>query len=249
MSILDQITSTRKVRPRRVCLYGVHGIGKSTWASKWPKPLFLNLEDGLSDLDVPALPRPVDWDSFASQVNLLASEQELPFKTLVIDSIDWAESLAHKKIGQKALEDYGKGYKTAARMFRDLFAALNTLRDRANILLIAHAGVEKIEEPGQPQYTKYSPKLNKATNEVLMEWCDELLFCNYETVVSESKDRAQATRTERRWIYTHDVAEHRAKSRLPLPDRIPFDTEFTYGEIMRQLLTPKKEEVKDNGTV
>ena len=32
-------------------LYGTHGIGKSSWAAQAPGVLFLNVEDGLNDID------------------------------------------------------------------------------------------------------------------------------------------------------------------------------------------------------
>ncbi|MFN9292481.1 MAG: AAA family ATPase, partial [Planctomyces sp.] len=46
-----KITTGKKAVPRRVMLYGTHGIGKSSWAAQAPGVLFLNVEDGLNDID------------------------------------------------------------------------------------------------------------------------------------------------------------------------------------------------------
>ena len=52
MSILNNVTSGRVRKPRRIVLYGVHGIGKSTAASKFRDPFFFDFE-GAVDLPIP----------------------------------------------------------------------------------------------------------------------------------------------------------------------------------------------------
>ena len=55
-------------RPVRVILYGADGVGKSTFASQAPNPVFLCAEDGTAQLDVARLPEPGAWsDVFALQ--------------------------------------------------------------------------------------------------------------------------------------------------------------------------------------
>ncbi len=46
------INKGKRDRARRVLIYGENGVGKSTLASCFPNPLFLNIEDGVGDLDV-----------------------------------------------------------------------------------------------------------------------------------------------------------------------------------------------------
>ena len=43
--------------PPRICIYGSHGIGKSTLASEFPSPIFISTEDGLDSLDVVSFPK------------------------------------------------------------------------------------------------------------------------------------------------------------------------------------------------
>ena len=39
-TLMNQISKGRKIRPRRVMLYGTHGIGKSTFKAMAEKPIF-----------------------------------------------------------------------------------------------------------------------------------------------------------------------------------------------------------------
>ena len=42
----------------RLTMYGAEGIGKSTFASKFPDPLFIDVEGGTKQLDVARFPQP-----------------------------------------------------------------------------------------------------------------------------------------------------------------------------------------------
>ncbi|MCP4887502.1 MAG: AAA family ATPase, partial [Planctomycetaceae bacterium] len=43
-SVLESIQHGRQPKPPRVLLYGVEGIGKSTFGSEAPKPIFVQTE-------------------------------------------------------------------------------------------------------------------------------------------------------------------------------------------------------------
>lgn len=49
------------LRPQKVVVYGPEGIGKSTFASHFPDPLFLDIEDSTSQLDVKRIPDINSW--------------------------------------------------------------------------------------------------------------------------------------------------------------------------------------------
>jgi hypothetical protein len=44
------------------------------------------------------------------------------------------------------------------------------------VLLIAHAKVEKFEDPEASPYDRYSPRLHKHAAALVSEWCDAVLF-------------------------------------------------------------------------
>ncbi len=94
--MLERIQKGKQQRPRRTVLYGVHGIGKSTWASRWPKPVFIPTEDGIADLDVESFPLAKTLQQAWEPVMWLGAEgAEHNYKTVVVDSADWLELLIH----------------------------------------------------------------------------------------------------------------------------------------------------------
>ena len=54
MSMLDHVTTGPVRRPRRALIYGVQGVGKSTFGAMAEAPIFIQTEDGLSDIDCSA---------------------------------------------------------------------------------------------------------------------------------------------------------------------------------------------------
>ncbi|MFH1602692.1 MAG: AAA family ATPase, partial [Pseudomonadota bacterium] len=77
---------------RRVIIYGIGGIGKSTWAAAAPSPIFLATEDGLGDVQPAPDMFPVvrTYAEMKHHLTWLAREEH-PYKTAVIDSLDWLE--------------------------------------------------------------------------------------------------------------------------------------------------------------
>ena len=55
-NLLETIQTGRQSKPPRVLLYGVEGIGKSTFGSEAPKPIFIQTEDGLDEIDCDRFP-------------------------------------------------------------------------------------------------------------------------------------------------------------------------------------------------
>ena len=73
---------------------------------------------------------------------------------------------------------YSKGYMHALTHWREIVELLNALRnDRGMVVvLIAHAKVEKFEDPESAAYDRYSPRLHKHAAALVCEWCDAVLF-------------------------------------------------------------------------
>ena len=46
------------------------------------------------------------------------------------------------------------------------------------VILIAHAKVEKFDDPESSPYDRYSPRLHKHAAALLTEWCDAVLFAS-----------------------------------------------------------------------
>ncbi len=234
MKLLEQIQIEAKPAPRRITLYGVHGVGKSTWGAATPEPIFIQTEDGLGDIKAPRFPLAASFGDVISAMGELYTEKN-PFQTLVIDSLDWLEKLIWSEVckrkGVDSIEDigYGKGYIFVMDEWKQFVAGLDALRNTRGmmIVLIAHAEISKVSDPENDDYDAYRPRLHKNASHLIQEWCDEVLFANYKVytkVVDEGfdKKKAKGIGTGERIMRTTSRPAHVAKNRLGLPDEMPF---------------------------
>ena len=56
--VLMEITRGKIQTAQKIVLYGPEGIGKTTFASRFPEPLFIDTEGSTRQLDVARLPKP-----------------------------------------------------------------------------------------------------------------------------------------------------------------------------------------------
>ena len=87
-----QITRGKIPCAKKVVVYGPEGIGKSTFASRFPNPVFIDTEGSTKDMDVARLPKPSSWQMLLEEIDYVKNHPD-EFKTLVIDTVDWAEQL------------------------------------------------------------------------------------------------------------------------------------------------------------
>jgi hypothetical protein len=255
MGLLNKASQGAKPAPRRIMIYGTHGIGKDTLAACTPNPLVLDIEDGTADIEYYG--RLTHDDGLESFDDVLGVVQELldadhDYETLVISTLDWLERWIWDKVCAKhnvasielAAGGYGKGYLEAVNHWRDLLAGLDALRKQRDmhIVLLAHCKITRFESPESEGYDRYTPKLQDGKNisaaKVLMEWCDEVLFASYKvhTRTSDEKNgkRALGIGTGERVLRCVERPAHIAKNRLGLPDELPLDWDalapHIYGE-------------------
>jgi len=235
MSILEKINKGKQSRPRRTVLYGVHGIGKSTWAAQWPKAIFIPTEDGIGDLDVDSFPLCRDAITASQCVIELAGPEDHGYQTVVVDSADWLERLIWKRVceqeGKDAITDfgYGTGYGKAATKFEGFLSGLNSCRSKGmHVVVLAHCEIKRFENPEGDSYDRYVPKLHRDTSAMLQEWADEVLFACYKVSVIKNdegfnKERGVGLGSGERVIRTTERPAHLAKNRLNLPEEIPMN--------------------------
>lgn len=229
---LDSVSSGVQKEPHRILIYGVGGIGKSTFASEAPAPIFLDTQDGTGHLPAKRFPRPNTWDDVLDSINELI-EQKHAYETFAIDLLDDLEALIWSSIckrdGHDNVEDYGysKGYKVALNEWRVLLARLEQLRreKRMNVILIAHAHVKTYKSPTTEDYDRYSLQIHEGASGLLRGWCDTVLFAQHEVVlkVDPKRKRTRGISTGARLIQTVEAAGYHAKNRDNLPDTLPLD--------------------------
>ncbi|MDV9963377.1 ATP-binding protein [Clostridioides difficile] len=237
-----EITKGKIPGAKKTVVYGPEGIGKSTFASKFPEPVFIDTEGSTKDMDVARLPRPSSWQMLLQEIDYVKTNPAV-CKTLVIDTIDWAEQLCVEyilaKYGKAGIEDfgYGNGYVYVKEEFgRFLNKLEDVIEAGVNVTLTAHAQMRKFEQPDElGAYDRYELKLGKKTSSqtspLVKEWADMLLFANYKTlsVAVDDKGKKHKAQGGRRVMYTNHHPCWDAKNRYGLSDEIPFDyTQIAY---------------------
>jgi len=235
MQLLQQVQSGRQPSPRRAMLFGTHGIGKSTFGAMAPRPIFIQTEDGLGEIDCDRFPLTQSFDMAMQALSELYTAEH-DFRTVVVDSLDWLERLIWADVCQQRsvenIEDIGfsKGYTFALTQWREFLTGLDALRNdrRMTIVLLAHSRIERYENPETETYDRYVPRLHKHASGLIQEWCDEVLFATYQvhTKVNDEgfgRKKAKGIGSGERVIRTTERPAHVAKNRLNLPDELPLN--------------------------
>ena len=223
-----QIQKGKIAKPVHCVIYGTEGIGKTTIASKFPNPLFIDAEGGSYTLDVAR----VTPKSYQEVIAILAElkQNAQGYKTLVIDTADWLEKMLTEHIcitnKMDSIETmaYGKGWVMVAELWKKLLDELNLLSEKQqmHILILAHSMIRHVDPPDAAGYDRYELKLSKQGSGIIKEWPDLLLFATYELfkVKTEGKDKVTGGR---RIMYANHQPTFDAKNRFGLPDQMDFD--------------------------
>lgn len=227
------------VRKRqKVVIYGPEGVGKSTLAANFPKPLFIDTEGSTGNLNVNRFEdKPTSWTMLINYIEYVKQNPQI-CDTLVIDTMDWAERLCVEDVlsthGKKGIEDfgYGNGYVYVAEAIGRFLNLLQELIDKdiCNVVLNCHSHLKKFEQPEEAgSYDRYELKLGKKTGSqtapLVKEWADMILFCNYETyaVAADKDGKKFKAQGGQRVMYTTHHPCWDAKNRAGLPPKLPLE--------------------------
>lgn len=241
-----EVTRGRVDTAQRFLVYGRGGIGKTSLCALAPNPVFLDIEGGTNELDVPRIAGLNTFDAVRQCLRSPALDQ---FGSVVLDSATKLEELIcswvvanvpHEKGGAvKSLEGYGfgKGLSHVYDAFLLVLADCDALvRKGKHVILIAHDCTDNVPNPSGDDFIRYEPRLQaprSGKNSIrsrVVEWSDHVLFVGYDVVGLDGKGKGGGTRT----IYTSEMPDHIAKSRrasLALPFADAAD-----GEVWNHLL-------------
>jgi hypothetical protein len=268
MDYKELITEEVEMLPPRIIMYGEGGIGKTTLATKFPKPILIRAENGAAGIKgIGKLPTLTSIDEFESQLDYVI-EGSHSYRTLIIDPIDEIQKLKEKDIcrerGVVSIMDvgWGKGSSQLRAYFDDLRWKLDRVQARGLIvILIAHYKIEEFQDPVGDNFNFFTMNLEKEVWPKMRDWSDFTAFINYETftkIVDKEKKTVKAVNNSaRRFVYTTKRPAFVAKNRYSLPDILelyegnPQATADEMLNLIRKDLTdkdaagrPVKEEVK-----
>ena len=228
-NILSKIKRGDSELPPRIVLAGPEGIGKSTFASKAPNPLFIAAEDGLTGLEHVQRITPSTLDEFYSVLDTLAVNDG-GYKTVVIDTADWLERFVAAGICKRDNQDnieaygYGKGYTLLEAEMVRVLQKLDVLRSkRIGIVILSHVNIRTFTDPSGPTWDRYEMKGHKKWTGLLREWPDACLFSVREVFKKKEKTGREVAIGGDRVMHTVWSPAWDAKNRLNLPETLNLD--------------------------
>jgi hypothetical protein len=239
--LTDEQAAKKRLPPVQLCIVGKAKIGKSTFASKFPKPIAICTEAGMVGIKIPTLPGPHPetgheqvadtWPKFLECLKFVSTNEEAKKrKTLIIDTIDVAQRLCESFIIKTVYDDNADAYASYARglipMRREFMRVINKLeviRNMGmNIVLIAHSGLQKGEDTLGQDYKKEGGDLEPQCWAKIRNHCDQIGYAKVMTRVSDKKVKQLGH--DRFMVFDdHPGREAGCRGGYEMPSKIPLD--------------------------
>jgi len=234
---LSQLERPSGQRPIICTIFGEGGMGKTTLAALFPKPVFIRTEDGTASLQgndgVALFPLARSSQDVLDGIEALAT-QDHDFKTLVIDSVTQLATMIEAEIVaadpkaksiNQAGGGYGAGYNAAAerhRMIREWAGDLAYER-QMNVIFIGHADTETMDLPDMDAFNRYTVRLHKKVIPHYTDNVDLVGFIRLKTFVRGGEgDKKRAISTGEREIICFPQAANVSKNRFNITEPLPF---------------------------
>lgn len=232
MSIQTKIIRGKQARPLRILIHGDGGIGKSTFFSKMPAPLFVDPERRTGHLNVERV-QPNTWEELLEDLTGIYVEKSC--KTLVFSTIDFMEQMLWKFLcdreGSTHIDSIGGGWGKGANMAKEEFGKFLGAMERfvdagINIAIESHSEVETFNNPNGESYDRWNVKLQRKSRALFVAKMDAIGFAAWEDFAKKkNKDdkSAKAFTSGRRLLWFGHNPACQTKAGLTLPDQMPLE--------------------------
>jgi hypothetical protein len=185
-----------------ILLYGQEKIGKTSFASQFPKPIFLLFEPGGKSLEI-YKEDVKDWTHFRRL--LTAIENDKFFENVIFDTADVAYTMADRWVceanGISDLEDlgHGKGWRKVRIEFHSCVNRL--LKSGKGVLFTSHATEKSFKTRDGDEVDRTVPTMSKQARDILEPIVDIWAYYRYagkgrEFVVRGNEEISAGTRTK-----------------------------------------------------
>ena len=230
MPLLDKVVRGVIDRTKRIVVYGGHGVGKTTWASRFPDAIVIDTEKGSANVNCDRVEISDPREVAAAIIEATESE----YRTIVIDSIDWLESAIEHGLEEEGFKtDFGKGAVETARRLQKILSLLDKAIEKGKtVVLVSHFTVRKATDHTGAEWDQFTLKLSKRCCAYVEEWADYIVYAKFESFVrTEEKDfgrtKSVASTTGKRVGLTETHPSYVSKSRGGVAGKFDLTAEIT----------------------
>lgn len=239
MSILET-ASVPDAGPQVITVCGDAGLGKSSLAATFPKPIFVRAEDGVARIPKAfrpaALPPVRNEDQLWDQLKALVHEEH-DYKTAVIDTVSAADRMFvqsilkqdHARGGKasginQAFGGYGNGFAALAAKHQQMRNAAEMMRIKRgmNVVFLAHTEVGTMRLPDMDDFSRYSLRMTHDKSlPPYLDDVDAVGFLRQRIVLrGDEGDRKKAVSDDTRELVMHVTASNVSKNAYGITEPI-----------------------------
>ena len=242
---LSMFTKPQTSGPIIATFIGEHGLGKTSLACEFPKPIMVRTEKAIKDPRLADLvdvsPQCTKFDSVMGFIDVLLNEEH-EYKTLVVDTVTSLDTIIQKEVLEtcpkgssnimEAHGGFGKALLIVANKHLELIRKCEQLSAKKNmhVIFLAHAGPAKVKPADRDEYFKVTLDMDKVSIGHYARYSDLVALLDRYTVVSKDEPKAKTGKAQLRLDKgttriikcVHDVT-HDAKNSLGITEPLEYD--------------------------
>jgi phage nucleotide-binding protein len=249
MDIFNPIISkaTEGIEGKSILMYGSNRTGKTSTATKFPKPFYLPFENGLNAISGIPFLQIQKWSDFKKINKQLALKKNLDkakekYQTLIYDGVESAALMCQdyvcQKHGAESIKNGSDGYGLWKEYETEFKRELNLLISAGyTVIFISHEGDRKFLDDEGKEYTKIYPSGDKRSIDPICDLVDIIAYAK----VNGLDENGQEIKSS---LLLTNTKQYHAGSRFDYLE--PFLKEFTADNLENAIKKAVEEQEKHN---